>query len=94
MPGKIVFKNDLMEPIEYVPHSGQVRAVPLLASPPWINKYCVMDPARFGHQAPRLVAGGPDDVARSRGRRTRKAASHGQRPAPGHRGCPGQYVPG
>ncbi len=46
--------------------------------------------ARFGHQAPRLVAGGPDDVARSRDRRRRKAASHGQRTAPGHRGCHGR----
>ncbi len=40
-----MFKNDLMELIEYVPQTGQVRAVPLLASPPWTNKYCVMDPA-------------------------------------------------
>ncbi|HXZ72762.1 MAG TPA: hypothetical protein VEH31_18075 [Streptosporangiaceae bacterium] len=46
--------------------------------------------AHFGHQAPRLVAGGPDDVARPPGRRTRKAACHGQRAAPGHRGRHGR----
>ena len=32
----------------------------------------------------------PDGVARPPGRRTRKAASHGQRAAPGYRGCHGQ----
>jgi len=42
-PAKVVYRNDLMELLQYEPQTDQVRANPMLCSPPWINKYYVMD---------------------------------------------------
>jgi polyhydroxyalkanoate synthase len=74
-PGLVVFRNDLMELIQYAPRTDTVHEVPLLCSPPWINKYYVMDlaPGRSfvqwavdnGHTVFAISYRNPDDSMRA-----------------------------
>jgi polyhydroxyalkanoate synthase subunit PhaC len=72
--GEIVFRNELIELIAYHPQTETVYERPILMSPPWINKYYIMDLApgrsfvewavKRGHQVFMISYRNPDETMR------------------------------
>jgi polyhydroxyalkanoate synthase len=70
-PGRVIMRNELIELIAYDPQTPEVHEIPILCSPPWINKYYIMDlaPGRsfvewavtHGHQVFMISYRNPDE---------------------------------
>ena len=42
-PGKVIYQTDLMQLIQYEPTTPNVKKMPILVVPPWINKFYILD---------------------------------------------------
>ncbi|WP_135503667.1 PHA/PHB synthase family protein [Roseovarius aestuariivivens] len=42
-PGEVVYRNHMMELIQYTPTTEQVYKTPIVIFPPWINKFYILD---------------------------------------------------
>lgn len=57
-PGKVIYQNELIQLIQYSPSTDSVYTTPILITPPWINKFYVLDLSKKNSLVKWLIAQG------------------------------------